>query len=97
LANPCRWPPTHRIGAIHWTDPVGGANRTPWWWCLWGELCCCLTDYSYYSYRRKSTGREFFVPARTLIGVSCYVPGCDRLSIVSTINYPSSRCRFLFE
>jgi hypothetical protein len=23
----------------------------------------------YYSYRRKSTGREFLVPARTLIGV----------------------------
>jgi hypothetical protein len=36
---------------------------------LWGELCCCLTDYSYYSYSRKSTGREFFVPARTLIAV----------------------------
>jgi hypothetical protein len=26
-------------------------------------------DYSYYSYRRKSTGREFFVTARTLIAV----------------------------
>ncbi len=28
-----------------------------------------MTDYSYYSYCRKSTGREFFVPARTLIAV----------------------------
>ena len=57
----------HRIGVIHWIGAVGGANGTPWWWCVWGELCCCLTDYSYYSYSRKSTGREFFVPARTLI------------------------------
>jgi hypothetical protein len=36
---------------------------------LWGELCCCSTDYSYYSYCRNPTGREFFVPAWTLIGV----------------------------
>jgi hypothetical protein len=26
-------------------------------------------DYSYYSYCKKSTGQEFFVPARTLIAV----------------------------
>ena len=25
-ANPCRWPPTHRIGAIHLINAVGGAN-----------------------------------------------------------------------
>ena len=32
-------------------------------------------DYSYYSYCRKSTGREFFVPARTLIAVKLLVVG----------------------
>jgi len=32
-----------------------------------------LTDYSYYSHSRKSTGREFFVPARTLIGVKLLI------------------------
>ena len=41
----------------------GGANGTPWWWCLWGELCWFLTDFFYYSYCRKPTEREFFVPA----------------------------------
>ena len=70
LANPCGWPHTHRIGAIHWINTVGGANGTPWWWCLWGELCCCLMDYLYYSCSNKSTGQEFFVPTRTLIRVN---------------------------
>jgi hypothetical protein len=31
-----------------------------------GELCWFLTDFLYYSYCRKSTGWDFFVPARTL-------------------------------
>jgi len=49
----------------------------PWWWCLWGELCWCSTDFSYYSYCRNPTGREFFVPAGTLIGVKLlkYIQG----------------------
>jgi len=29
-------------------------------------------DYLYYSYCRKSTGREFFVPAQTLIVVKLF-------------------------
>ena len=36
---------------------------------MWGELCCCLSEFLYYSYCRKSTGQEFFVPTRTLIAV----------------------------
>ena len=35
-ANPFGWLPMHLIGAIHWIDAIGGANGTPWWWCLWG-------------------------------------------------------------
>jgi hypothetical protein len=31
-------------------------------------------DFSYYSYRTISTGREFFVPAGTLIGVKLLGP-----------------------
>ncbi len=62
-ANPFGWPPMRRIGEI--VCAIGGANETPW-----GELCWCSTDFWYYSYCRKSTGREFFVPARTLIGVN---------------------------
>ena len=43
-----------------------------------GGLCCCLTDYSYYSYCRKSTGQELFVPARTHSGkaVNSLTPEC---------------------
>ncbi len=61
--------------ASDWGDSLNrrrkgeGANGTPWWWCLCGEFCWCLTDFSYYFYHRKSMGREFFVPTRTLIGV----------------------------
>jgi hypothetical protein len=50
-----------------------------------GELCCCLSEFLYYSYCRKSTGREFFVPARTLIAVKLLRPlywGVKRGSIL---------------
>ena len=30
LANPFGWPLTHRIGAIHLIDAVGGAIMSPW-------------------------------------------------------------------
>ncbi len=34
------------------------------------DCCVCGVEYfPYYSYSRKPTGREFFVPARTLIAV----------------------------
>ena len=66
-ANPCGWPPTHQIGVIDWIDAIGVANGAPWWWCLWGELCCCSTDYSYYSYCRKSTGWDFLFPPKPIV------------------------------
>ncbi len=34
-----------------------------------GLLCWGLRYFLYYSYSRKTTGQEFFVPARTLIVV----------------------------
>jgi hypothetical protein len=60
------WPPTPldgrpcvRLGWFIESMP----NVSPWWWCLWGELCWCLTGFSYSSYHRKPTEQEFFVPA----------------------------------
>jgi len=35
------------------------------------DCCVCVVEYfSYYSYSRNPTGREFFVPAGTLIAVN---------------------------
>jgi hypothetical protein len=39
-----------------------------------GLLCWGLRYFSYYSYSRKPTGREFFVPTRTLIVVFLLKP-----------------------
>ncbi len=41
-ANPFGWPPTHWIWMIHWINPVGGANGSPWWWCLLGGVVLVL-------------------------------------------------------
>ncbi len=62
-------PPNHQIGGIHQIYTLGGANGTPWWWCLWGKLCRWLTEYPYYSYHREPTGLELLVPTQTLIVV----------------------------
>ncbi len=67
LPNPFRRGCPRRIGCIQRYHAVGGANGTPCWWCLWGGLCRWSTEFL--SYSRKPTGREFFVPARTLIVV----------------------------
>ena len=39
-----------------------------------GSCVECSTDFWNYSYRRKSMGREFFVPDRTLIGLNRLTP-----------------------
>ncbi len=56
---------------LDWGDSLnqhqrGGKWYTTVWWCLWGELCWCSTEFLYYSFHRKPTGREFFIPAQTL-------------------------------
>jgi hypothetical protein len=60
----------HRIGAIYQMYAVERANNTPWWWCLWGELCWCLNKFPYNSYCRKSTRWKFFIPAQNIISLS---------------------------
>ena len=54
-----------------------------------------MTDYSYYSYCRKSTGREFFVPVRTLIAVKLLMDSRDLQYLNNTADhaqYPVKRC-----
>jgi hypothetical protein len=66
-ANPFGRGYLRQIGRIQRYHAVGGANGTTWWWCL-GVSCVGGRRYfPYYSYSRKPSGREFFVPARTLI------------------------------
>ena len=65
--NPYGWLPASDWGEIHRFNVVGGANRSPWWQCLWGELCSCSTEILYYSYHKNPMGQDFRVPARTLI------------------------------
>ena len=44
-----------------------------------GGVVWSSTEFPYYSERRKPTGREFFVPAQTLIGipVKCFPAMCE--------------------
>ena len=55
--------------ASDWGDPLNKRRRGGKWYTMVmmfeGELCRCLTEFLYYSYSRKPTGREFVVPAWT--------------------------------
>ena len=67
LADPLGRGCLHRIGRIHQSHAVGGANSST---MVVMFVDCCVGGgryIQYYSYRRNPTGREFFVPARTLI------------------------------
>ena len=57
------------IGSIHRYHTVGGANGTTMVVMFVGLLWWGWRASLYYSYHRNSTGREFFVPTRTQIGV----------------------------
>jgi hypothetical protein len=58
------------IGSIHrYHTSIGGANGTTMVVMFVGLLWWGWRASLYYSYRRNPTGREFFVPARTQIGV----------------------------
>ena len=82
-----------RIWVIHWIDAIGGANGTPWWWYIRGELCWCSTDFWYYSYCRKATGWELFVPARTLIVVKLLIVVIDLfMQLVDSISWVEGPC-----
>ncbi len=57
------------IGLIHRSHAVGGANGST---MVVIFVDCCVDGgwyFLYYSYSRNPTGREFFVPAGTLIAV----------------------------
>ena len=62
------------IGRIQRYHTVGGANDTTMVVMFVGQLCSGRQYFPYYSYCRNPTGREFFVPARTLIGVKLLKP-----------------------
>jgi hypothetical protein len=57
------------IGRIHRSHTVWWANGTTMVVIFVGLLCWGLRYFLYYSYSRKPTGRDFFIPARTLIVV----------------------------
>jgi hypothetical protein len=56
----------HRIGLIHQSHAVGGANGSTMV-VMFGDCCVGGGQYfPYYSYRWNPMGREFFIPAGTL-------------------------------
>jgi hypothetical protein len=69
MANPFGRGYLHQIGQIHQSHAIGGANGST---MVVMFVDCCVGGgwyFPYYSYRRNPTGKEFFVPARTLIAV----------------------------
>ena len=68
LPNPFQRGCPHPIGRIQRYHTVGGANGTTMVMMFVGWLCLGRQYFPYYSYCRKPTGREFFVPAWTLLG-----------------------------
>ncbi len=69
LTNPFQRGYLHRIGWIHQSHAVGGANGSTMV-VMFVDRCVGGGRYFlYYSYCRNPTGREFFVPAGTLIAV----------------------------
>ena len=57
------------IGRIQRYHAVGGANGTTMVVMFVGQLCSGRQYFPYNSYCRNPTGREVFIPARTLVGV----------------------------
>ncbi len=70
LANPFGRGYLRRIGRIHWSHAIGGVNGST---IVVMFVDCCVGGgqyFPYYSYRRNPMGRDFFVPAGTLIVVT---------------------------
>ena len=66
-ANPFGRGYPRRIGRIQSYHAVGGANGATMVVMFVGSCVGGRRYFLYYSYSRNSTGREFFVPAGTLI------------------------------
>ena len=76
LPNPFWRGCPHLIGRIQRYHAVGGANGITMVVMFVGLMGLGRQYFPYYSYCRNPMGREFFVPARTLIGVKL----CHRAS-----------------
>ena len=86
IGYPCPTGSIHRYHAI-----VGGANGTTMVVMFVRLLCWCLAEFSHYSYSRKATGQEFFVPTQTLIAVKLLtkiVPA--QLLLITILHWESS-------
>ena len=63
----------HRIGLIHQSHAIGGANGSTMV-VMFVDCCVGAVGYfPYYSYSRNRTGRELFVPVGTLIAVKLLI------------------------
>ena len=69
LPSPFQRGSLHWIRQIYTSHAVGVANGSPLWWCLLLSCAGGRWYFPYYSYHRKATEQEFFVPTQTLIGV----------------------------
>ncbi len=69
LPSPFRRGSLRPIRQVYTSHAVGAANGSPLWWCLLLSCAGGKWYFRYYSYRRKATEREFFIPAQTLISV----------------------------
>ncbi len=58
-----------RIEQIYTSHAIGTANSSPLWWYLLLSCAGGRWYFPYYSYCRKATEWEFFIPAWTLVGV----------------------------
>ncbi len=69
LPSPSQRGSLHWIRQIYTSHAVRVANGSPLWWCLLLSCAGGRWYFPYYSYRRKATEQEFFVPTQILIGV----------------------------
>ncbi len=69
LPSPLQRGSLHQIRQIYTSHAVGAANVSPLWWCLLLSCAGGIWHFPYFSYNKKATEQEFFVPAQTLIWV----------------------------
>ena len=71
-------------GEIHQINAVGGGKQYTMVMMLVGRVASVLDGILYYSYCRKPMGREFFIPAQTLMSKAVEtLTGSGNLAILS--------------
>jgi hypothetical protein len=86
LNNPFQRGYLHRIGRIHQSHTVGGANGSN---MVVMFVDCCVGGgryFPYYSYRRNPMGREFFVSAGTVIAVQLLMPSTQKIHQIAYLS-----------